>query len=167
MSENTSNATHGSLTGDTHRVDAVEAAVGDVFSPDGRTTVRVERDGHFVVVHEWIDERTPGAPENAEQQGKEGDEHERDQREEHRGDVRELDVEPERLFETVGSLPISDDFPTRPGLPDEPILTLTIESAAGSRTGRMWLRDAEQRFDELVDPLRTIVERATDGRRYL
>jgi len=168
MSENASNATRGSLPGDdTDVVDAFEAGVGDISSPDGRTTLRVERQGRFLVAHEWIEEWASDSSENAEQRGKDEERQEGQQREESRGDVRELGIEPEPLFALVGALPTRDDFPNRPGLPDEPILTLSIESASGSRIERMWLRDAEHKLDELIDPLRTIVERATDGRRYL
>ena len=168
MAENASNSTRGPRPGDgPDVVDAFEAGVGDISSPDGRTTLRVEREGQFLVAHEWIEEKAPDSSETAEQQGKEQERDQGEQREESRGDVRELGVEPERLFAVVGSVPAHDDFPSRLGLPDEPILTLTVESSSGTRIERMWLRDAEQELDDLIVPLRTIVERATDGRRYL
>lgn len=171
MSENASDTTRGPRPGeDTDVVDAFEAAVGDISGPDGRTTVRLERKGQFLVVHEWIEEREPGPAEQQDKEQQEQQEPKRErgeQREESRGDVRELGVEPERLFVLIESVPVHDDFPRRPGLPDEPILTLTVESAAGARSQRMWLRDVERELDELIAPLRTVVERATDGRRYL
>jgi hypothetical protein len=46
-------------------------------------------------------------------------------------------------------------------------VTFTIESDAGSTVERMWLRDAEKQASDLVSSLKTVVERATDGRRYL
>jgi hypothetical protein len=143
---------------------ALAAAVGEVTSPDGRTTVRVERSGKFQVVHEWIEEGQEqpkhGEPKHDEPKGGE-------QREETDGDVRELDIDPDRLFATLDELPSHVEFPNRPGIPDEPIVTFTIESAKGPTVERMWLRDAEKQASGLVSTLKTVVERATDGRRYL
>ncbi len=140
-----------------------EVAVGDVASPDGRTSLRVEREGRFVVAHEWIDEQRPDDSKST-QQGDDGGDR---RREEYEGNVGELGIEPSTLFEQVEALPQDRAFPNRPGLPDEPILTLEIDSPSGRRLQRMWLRDAEQEAAALFDDLRTIVERATDGRRYL
>jgi hypothetical protein len=138
---------------------SLAASVGEVGSPDGRTSVRVERSGRYVVVHEWVEERT----EHTKQGEPEGGE----RREEAGGDVRELDIDPEEMFAAVDELPRHVDFPNRPGLPDEAIVTFTIESDAGSTVERMWLRDAEREAARLVAPLKAVVERATDGRRYL
>jgi hypothetical protein len=138
---------------------SLAASVGEVASPDGRTSVRVDRGGRYLVVHEWVEDRNvrpgQGKPEGGEQ------------REEVDGDVRELDIDPDELFAAVDELPKHVDFPNRPGLPDEPIVTFTIESDAGSTVERMWLRDAEREAAGLISPLKTVVERATDGRRYL
>lgn len=138
-----------------------EAQVGSVESLDGQTRVRIARSGDFVIAHEQTAEEEPTQP-----RGKGQDEN-GGQGEEARGNVRELlDLDPDVLFEQL-PLAVDDGFPSRPGLPDEPILTIVLNTEAGTRTTRMWLRDAEERASRLIDPLRAIVERATDGRRYL
>jgi len=138
-------------------VRAFELRVGNVSSPDGQTSVTVERDGTFIVRHE----------------AREGDERTKEPvREEQRGDVREvLDVGPEQLLvhaaAAVGAG--DDDFPQRPGVPDEAIVHILLRTSGGERTRRLWIGDAERdrAAGQLLVPLRTLVERATDGRRYL
>lgn len=145
-----------------------EAQVGSVESLDGQTRVRVVRSGDFVIAHEQAAEARTDAGDGEPTQGRgKGKEEGEGQGEEARGNVRQLlDLDPDVLFEQL-PLAVDDRFPSRPGLPDEPILTIVLDTEAGTRVTRMWLRDAEERAPRLVDPLRAIVERATDGRRYL
>jgi hypothetical protein len=146
-------------------VQSLGAEVGAPTSPDGITQVNVDREGTFVVVHEWVgDEPRKGRTERA--TGDESDV----QREEVRGDIREfLDESPDELFTKLGGVNVEDDFPPRPGLPDEPILTITIEGDGERHVVRMWLRDAENDpgVAPLLESLRSLVEGATDARRFL
>jgi hypothetical protein len=139
-----------------------ELAVGEVTALDGRTSVRVDREGQFLVTHEWIEDDGPEPTKDVPADDQRGR-----RREESRGDVRELDIEPVQLLRQAAGLPQGREFPPRPGIPDEPIVTVEIRSASGTRVERMWLRDAEKEFAGFTDSLRTIVTRATDGRRYL
>lgn len=146
-------------------VQSFGAQVGAPTSLDGLTQVNVDREGTFVVVHEWVgDESREGRDKKA--AGDESDV----QREEVRGDIREfLDVSPDELFTKLGAVTVEDDFPRRPGLPDEPILRILIEGDGETRVVRMWLRDAEndRGVAPLLASLRALVEGATDGRRFL
>lgn len=142
-------------------IDHFELAVGEVTGLDGRTSVRVDHEGRFVVAHEWIDDEPTSTKDESD------DDRRGPRREESSGDVREFDIEPAQLFRQAAELPRERTFPPRPGIPDEPIVTVEIRSASGVRVERMWLRDAEKEFAGFTDTMRTIVTRATDGRRFL
>jgi len=140
----------------TEDVASFEVHVGGPESPDGRTGIRIERNGSFIITHDQaVGERN---------------EEEEAAHEQVEGDMREiLGIEPDRLFARVEAIEPRDDFPARLGVPDEPIIELTVTTSIGSRTTRMWMRDAEadSQVQQLLEPLRAIVERATDGQRFL
>jgi len=121
-------------------IKAFGAQVGAPTSLDGLTQINVDREGAFVVVHEWVAEEPRESRDKKAAGGEPAP-----QREEVRGDIREfLEVGPDELFTKLGGVPVEDDFPRRPGLPDEPILRILIEGDGEPRVVRMWLRDAEK-----------------------
>lgn len=74
------------------------------------------------------------------------------------------------LLARVARFPWNRTFPSRPGVPDEPILVWTFVDRRGSEVSlKMWLRDAEEDEDMawVVSALRQGVDAATAGRQYL
>lgn len=129
---------------------SIEFQVGATEHPDGLTRIEINRSGSFVVTHEQS-----------------GDEEVRERTE---GEVGEFaGIEAEKIFAQIATIEPSDDFPTRQGVPDEPIVVIRFETATGARTTRMWLRDVEddRKLGPALNSMRTIVERSTDGKRYL
>jgi hypothetical protein len=108
------------------------ATVGAPTSPDGQTRVRLADSGRLVV--QW--ERVPDDVPDVEQRPKEP---------ERREETGELGVDPGPLFERSARFPWDQEFPTRPGVPDEAILEWDLREDDRSRTTlRVWLGDAER-----------------------
>ncbi|MBA2529327.1 MAG: hypothetical protein H0V19_05095 [Euzebyales bacterium] len=131
------------------------AEVGEPSSPDGRTRVTLHRDGRLVV--QW--ERS------APQDPKQGRERER------REEAGELGQDPQAVFERASRFLWDQDFPTRPGLPDEAILVWQLGGADDRRTAtvKVWLEDAEgdPSMAPVLQALREGTARLTGGDVYL
>ncbi len=147
-------------------IEALRAAVGQNDSPDGRTSVQVDRQGQFWVEHRQVVEYLAQGDQGPDQRGEKEPEVERVE-----GSVTDvIDVDLNELLARAAELPWEQLFPNRLGLPDEPVIEFHVEDAAGQeRSVQAWLRDIEKdpSLAQLLDPLRSLVERSTDGRRYL
>jgi hypothetical protein len=142
-------------------IESLQAAVGEVASFHGRTSVNLDRNGNFVVEHQH-------------RVGKETDETKEskaldiDRVEGSLAEIAEFDAK--EVFKASRSVPWEDRFPNRLGIPDEPIVEFQVVTEKGeTRTARAWLRDVEKDpgMSQLLQPLRVLVSRATEGRRFL
>lgn len=120
--------------------------VGDTFSEDGLTRVRLNGGGRLAVEQ---------------------------QREQERGGEFHTEVDRdsmERLLRLAAQFDWQRRFPSRPGLPDEAVVQWSLrDRQGGTATVKVWLRDAEK--DQVMAPvlnvLRQGVDRATGGKYYL
>ncbi len=121
--------------------------VGELASFHGQTDVQLRGDGSFVAV-----QRGPEVKKSFEAKA-------------------QLDrAQTEFVLRSAAQLDWSDRFPSRPGIPDEPIVYWSIRvPGGGSASLRMWLRDAERGAltSEVLSLFRQVLERASDGRMYL
>jgi hypothetical protein len=145
------------------------ADVGNPYEEDGLTRVTLSGSG-ILIVEQHI-ARPPGEGEKPPQEDSPAEVLKEPAvavqtagREEFgRGAARELIVR-------AGEFPWGQRFPTRPGIPSEPVLEWRLNDAHGQGlTLKMWLRDAER--EDLTSPVimafRHAVERVTKGELFL
>jgi len=130
-------------------LDAYELAarVGEPASADGQTEILVHGDGTVVAVQR-------GALEKEAQEIR------------YRLDLRQAEF----VMRSATQFDWTDRFPSRPGIPDEPIVHWQLKVPGGkAASARMWLRDAERGklTGEILALLRQVLEQASDGRMYL
>jgi hypothetical protein len=127
--------------------------VGNPFAPDGATRARLAGSGEIVVEHRR-EEPGKAAGETGERVG-----------------VHRVGPDTARsLLARAASFGWAAPFPSRPGIPDEPVVTWTMSDSRGGRvTLKAWLRDVEgdERMGPVLTALRQAVDAATEGRHYL
>ncbi len=122
------------------------AEVGDTFSEEGLTRVKLDGNGRLVVEQ---------------------------QREKARGGQFQGEIDrqnTESVLRQASQFDWEQRFPSRRGLPDEAVVQWSLRDHQGrTLTVKVWLRDAEK--DAAMAPvlavLRKSVERASDGKLYL
>jgi hypothetical protein len=154
---------------DPDRIDdySLRADVGNPFEEDGLTRVMLSGSGVLEVEQHVAAPYVGEGEDPAAQHGKELRANETVQsagREEFgRSAARELII-------MAAEFPWGRRFPTRPGIPSEPVLEWRLDDPrAGELTLKMWLRDAERY--ELIAPVlmafRHAVERVSKGKLFL
>ena len=133
------------------------ATVGEPATPDGQTRVRLADTGRLVV--QW--ERQLGDDDDVKKPPMEA---------ERREESGELDRDPTPLFEHTERFPWDQEFPPRPGVPDEAIVEWDLRADDRSRrTLRVWLGDAERdpSMGPVLNALREGTAQLTGGDVYL
>ena len=134
---------------------ALTADVGNPFSDDGQTRAVLAGSGSVAVEHLQIEggRSYPSEPKPEA--------------------VGSYQMGPEvtrMAIANAASFPWSAEFPGRPGLPNEAVVTWTLaDSRNGQTTLKAWLRDVEkdERMAPVIRALRQAVDAATNGRHYL
>ncbi|MGH2555344.1 MAG: hypothetical protein ACRDHO_06465 [Actinomycetota bacterium] len=149
------------------------ADVGNPYEPEGLTRTILSGSGKLVVEQQRAE---PGPPEQGGEAvggGADRPEQAKPERPTAARVAGEYDFGVQSAKEMIvraADFPWSQPFPTRPGIPSEPVLEWTLRDERGPELKvTVWLRDAEK--DESMAPvvaaLRHAVERATKGELFL
>jgi hypothetical protein len=134
---------------------ALAVDVGSPFSHDGETRAVLSGTGAVVVEHLQI-EGDPAA--------------QRDRKPEQVGTYQMGPEATRQAIATAAAFPWRAEFPSRPGIPDEAVVTWTLsDSRNGQTTLKAWLEDVnrDERMAPVIRALRQAVDAATGGRYFL
>ena len=134
---------------------ALSADVGSPFSEDGQTRAVLAGTGTVVVEHLQIEGGTS---------------RQADQKPEQVGTYQMGPDVTRMAIASAAAFPWRTEFPSRPGIPDEAVVTWTLsDSRGGQITLKAWLEDVnkDERMAPVMRALRQAVDAATNGRHYL
>jgi hypothetical protein len=166
----------GSVEVDTDRLSDYQliSDVGNPYEPEGLTRALLSGTGRLVVEqHQAGPTRPTEGPEQVAggyERGRQGEGRPPDVTARRAGEY-DFGVEATKeMITRAADFPWAQPFPTRPGIPSEPVLEWTLQDERGPKlTLTVWLRDAEK--DEVMGPVvaafRHAVERATRGELFL